>query len=318
FNGTVKHFSVNAYSVEGAKDIIKMGEIVAGGLENLKKRPLVSINVLSLSPLRFDPVSIKILMEVAKTGIPLIIASEPQAGTTAPVTLAGTITLQNAESLAGIVLAQLVNPGTPVLCGSVGTIADMRTGQYASGAVELGIINAIAAQMAQYYKIPIYSTGGMTDSKIPDIQAGYEKGLQTLMVALSGANYIHDAAGLLEFCLSASYEQTVIDNEICGMVARALQGVSLEKEMIGLDVIDKVGPGGHFLEELHTLKYFKKEHFIPEISDRQNRQIWEAKGSKTANQVAREKARKILKEHFPTPLDEKVKKELNYLVKKAR
>ncbi len=158
---------------------------------------------------------------------------------------------------------------------------------------------------------------GMTDSKVPDIQAGYEKGIQTLLVALSGANYIHDAAGLLEFCLTASYEQTVIDNEICGMVARALQGVSLEKEMIALDVMNKVGPGGHFLEELHTLKYFKEEQFFPEISNRQTRHIWEERGAKTADQVAKEKAIKILKEHFPTPLEENVKKELNNLVKKA-
>jgi len=317
FNGTAKHFSVSAYSLAGAEDIIRMGEIVAGGSDNLRERPLLSINVLSLSPLQFDPQSIEILMAVARSGIPLIIAAEPQAGTTAPVTLAGAITLQNAESIAGIVLAQLVNPGTPVLCGSVGSIADMRTGQYASGAVELGIINAVAAQMAQYYRIPIYSTGGMSDSKIPDIQAGYEKGLQTLLVALSGANYIHDAAGLLEFCLTASYEQTVIDDEICGMVARALKGVSLDEEMIALDLIDEIGPGGHFLGELHTLKHFRQEQFLPEISNRQAREVWEEAGAKTTVQVAKEKAERILKEHFATPLDDDVKRELSRLVKHA-
>ncbi len=317
FNGTTKHFSISAYSHEGAKDLIKMGEIVAGGMDNLRKRPLLSINVLSITPLMFDPKSIKILIEVAKSGIPLIIAAEPQAGTTAPVTIAGAVVLQNAESLAGIVLAQLINPGTPVLCGSVGSIADMRTGQYASGAVELGIINAIAGQMAQFYKIPIYSTGGMSDAKIPDIQSGYEKGLQTLLVALSGANYIHDAVGLLEFCLTASYEQVVIDDEICGMVARVLKGISLDEEMIGLDLIDDVGPGGNFLAESHTLKHFKKEHFFPKISNRQTRQMWEENGKQTTVQVAREKAMSILREHSPVPLDKDVKKELSNVIKHA-
>jgi len=265
----------------------------------------------------FSPNNVGILLELSQRGIPLIIGSEPQAGTTAPVTLAGTCLLQNAEALAGITLAQLVNPGTPVIMGAVGSISDMRTGAYASGAVELGIINVVAVQMSQYYGIPLYCTGGMSDAKMSDVQVGYEKSLQLLQVALAGGNYIHDAAGLLDHCLTISYEQYVLDNEMCGMVARSLEGVSFSPETLALDLIDKVGPGGHYLGERHTLDFLAREHFIPRIADRLSRDAWERKGMRTATDRAREVARSILETHQPTPLPIDVDDELRSIIRAA-
>ncbi|MCK4393673.1 trimethylamine methyltransferase family protein [Candidatus Bipolaricaulota bacterium] len=317
FSNTEKQISSCVFSLEGAKSAVRMAEVVAGGSKELKKRPLLAINVLSTTPLQLDRTNTQILQELARRGVPLIIGSEPQAGSTAPVTLAGAVLLQNAEALAGITLAQLINPGTPVLMGAVGSIADMRSGAYCSGAVELGIMNVVAAQMSQHYKIPLYATGGMSDSKVSDAQAGYEKALQILMVALAGGNYIHDAAGLLEFCLTTSYEQYVIDDEICGMVARALEGISLDTETLALDLIDKVGPGGNFLSERHTVEFFRTEQFLPQISDRQTRQAWEKKGSKTAAERAKEKAKEILQTHHPVPLPADIDRELQDIIKTA-
>ena len=317
FANTEKEVSTAVFSVEGALDVVRMAEVIAGGSRELRERPLMCINVLCSCPLEFASTNTRILMALAERGIPLIIGSEPQAGTTAPVTLLGATLLQNAEVLAGMTLAQIINPGTPVMMGAVGSISDLKTGSYASGAVELGLMNSAAAQMSQRYGIPLYATGGMSDAKISDPQAGYEKGIQLLLAALAGGNYIHDAAGLLDHCLTFSYEQYVIDDEICGMVARALGGIAFKDETMALDLIDRVGPGGHFLRERHTLKYLRSEHFLPELADRASRARWEQEGSKTVVDKAKMKAREILDSHQPTPLPEDVDRELKEIIKHA-
>jgi trimethylamine--corrinoid protein Co-methyltransferase len=315
FASTEKEISTAVLSVEGALDAVRMAEVVAGGSRELQERPLMCINVLSSCPLKFASTNTRILMALAERGIPLIIGSEPQAGTTAPVTLLGAILLQNAEALAGITLAQIINPGASVVMGAIGSISDLKTGNFASGAVELGLMNSAAAQMSQRYGIPLYATGGMSDAKVSDLQSGYEKGIQLLLTALSGGNYVHDAAGLLDHCLTFSYEQYVIDNEICGMVARALKGIAFSDEAMALDLIHQVGPGGHFLGQRHTLEFLRSEHFLPELADRQSRTSWEQKGGRTIVDKAKAKAREILDTHLPTPLPEDVDAELRQIIK---
>jgi trimethylamine--corrinoid protein Co-methyltransferase len=157
----------------------------------------------------------------------LAVPSEPLAGATSPVTLTSTITINLAESLAGLTLAQLVNPGCPAFIGTTSSIMDMNTGTYVAGAIESSMINAGIAQMAQYYDLPLYATGGQSDSKLNDAQAGYESACQAMTLGLSGANWIHDAAGLLENCTTVSYEKTVIDNEVLGNMIRLLKGVEV-------------------------------------------------------------------------------------------
>ena len=191
----------------------------------------------------------------------------------------------------------------------------MKTGNIALGAIEVGLINAAAAQLARYYGLPSRGTGGTTDSKIPDIQAGFEKAATLLMAASAGINFIYDAAGALESTLTASFEQAVIDNEICGMVARALRGIDVNDETLAIDVIENVGPGGQYLSQKHTLKYLKKEHYIPKIIKREKREDWERAGSKDLWKTAREEAKKILKEHQPEPLDKDIEKELKRTIK---
>ena len=309
-NNTTKHIMGGPYTRKGALEVIKIAEEIGGGKKALRERPIISFTICIMSPLKIDNTYGEILIDIAQKGIPVAVPTEPQCGTTAPVTLAGNLVLYGAETLAGVTLAQLINPGTPVLCGYVGTIADVRTMGYTSGAVEMGVLNAASAQLAQYWQLPSYATGGMSDSKIPDIQSGYERALNLLPVALAGANYIHNAAGYLEFALTVSYEQYVIDNEIIGMVMRALKGIEVNEDTLALDVIDKVGPGGNFLAEEHTVSHMRSEFFFPKVSDRSQREKWLSEGGKDARERAREIAKDILAKYKPLPIPLEVRERI--------
>ncbi len=296
---TSKHIMGGIYTAEGLRAAIALAEEVAGGPEALRERPIVSFITCTVAPLRIDATYGDFLVEIARRGLPVAIPSEVVAGITGPMTIAGSTVVQLAETLAGLAVAQLANSGAPVILGTVSTVMDPRRAGYLSGAVEMGLMQAGVAQMSHYYQLPLYATAGMSDSKLPDAQAGYEKAITALLVGLAGANYIHDAAGPLEFCTTAAYEQYVIDDEILGMVMRAVRGVEVSEDTLGLDAIAKVGPGGHFLTNAHTLKHMRDELFTPRVSDRDLREKWEAKGAPDTRERAREIARSILEEHRP-------------------
>jgi trimethylamine--corrinoid protein Co-methyltransferase len=315
FRNTTKTIDGDSYGEIGSLDTIKMASIVAGGIDELRKKPRVLGFVNPVSPLQQSKEMMKGLLTYAEYGQPVIIASEAQAGATAPVTLAGLLAQQNAEILSGVVISQLVNPGSPVLYGAVSTIMDMIEGNVALGSVETGLINVAAAQLARFYNLPSRGTGSTTEAKVPDLQAGYEKAVTLMMASLAGINFIYDAAGSLESTLTASFEQVVADNELCGMVARVGRGIDVYEETLAIDIIEAVGPGGHYLTQKHTLEHLRKEHYLPSILNRQNRLKWEKKGSKTLRDVAREETRRILKEHEPEPLEPEVDKELEKTIK---
>jgi len=300
-NNTRKHIMGGVYTVEGVRNVIRMAEIIAGSSEKLRQRPFISMVACNISPFKLDQSYGQLAMEVAKHGIPVVVPAEPLCGATAPITLAGNLVVLNVDTLIGVMLTQLVNPGTPVLYGSVASITDMRDMKYLSGAVEMGLLNAAAAQMARFYNLPLYSTAGMSDAKANDTQAGYESALTGLMVALAGGNFIHDAAGFLEFCMTASYDKLVIDNEIIGMVMRAVEGIQVNDETLAFDVLKKAGPGGHFVSNRHTRKFMRTELYQPQLSDRNNRQDWEREGAKSAQARATEIVREIL-ERPDTPV----------------
>ncbi|MFC1969422.1 trimethylamine methyltransferase family protein [Chloroflexota bacterium] len=309
-SNTTKHVTGGVWHPEGARNAIKLASIIAGGHEELKKRPIISAICCVISPLKLDKHYTELMAIVAESGIPVMVPSEALCGATSPITLAGDVLQVNIETLAGVIMTQLVNPGTPVIYGTVSTIADPRRMSYASGAVEMGLINAAVAQMAQFYKIPFYATAGMSDSKLPDVQAGYEKMATTLLVAMAGANYIHDSAGLLEFAMTASYEQYVIDNEINGMVMRALRGVEFNEDTLAVDVIKTVGPTGNFFEQSHTVKHLRSEFFFPKVSDRLPREEWMEKGSKDGRERAREIAKNTLATHQPVPIPPEIDRKI--------
>jgi trimethylamine--corrinoid protein Co-methyltransferase len=317
YNNTTKQISSTPFSAQGALDLFRMGVAVAGGEQAFKERPMIIINMLAVSPLQWGKTNLEAIIALARVGCPMIIGSEPQGGTTGPAPLAGLVMLNVAETLAGITLAQLVQPAIPVMWGNVASITDPRLGMFASGAVELGLINAAANQMARFYELPTYSTGGMSDSKLSDAQAGVEKALQALVVALAGGNYIHDAAGLMDSCLLTSYEQYVIDNEMLGMVARVLDGIRVTPETLSFEQIKEVGPRGNFMGLRHTLDHIRSEHYLPKLFDRNACETWEAKGAKDIREVARERAREILGTHEVEPLPKEVQEELKAIIRKA-
>ncbi|RPJ00570.1 MAG: hypothetical protein EHM36_14460 [Deltaproteobacteria bacterium] len=317
FNNTTKQISMNSFSTQGAIDLCKMGMAVAGGEKAFQLRPMIIVNLLGVSPLQWDNKALGGIIALARMGCPMILGSDPQGGTTGPSPLAGIVVLTIAETMAGVTLAHLVKPGIPILWGNISSISDMRSGILASGAAELGLINVAFNQMAKFYRVPTYSTGGMSDSKMSDAQAGVEKALQALTVALGGGNYIHDAAGLLECCLQASYEQYVIDNEMLGMVARILEGIRVTPETLSFDAIKQVGPRKNFMGLRHTLNHIRSEHYLPGLFDRTTYETWETRGAKDIRDVAREKAREILASHKVEPLPKEVQAEIEAIIQNA-
>lgn len=305
---TTKHVQAGVYTLRGIRDVVAVCEEIAGSPEALRARPLVSfITSWMVSPLKFATDVTALLIETCRQGIPVVLSAAPMAGSTSPVTLAGTLVQLNAEQLSGLTLTQLVKPGTPVIMGPIPATADMRSGKYLGGSVELGISNAAITQLAHLYQVPIYNSAGMTDSKVPDIQAGIEKTQSAIQVALAGTNFIHHAAGMLEDMSTIAYEQFVIDNEMLGMVMRAVRGIDVNDESLAVDVIDRVGPGGHYLADEHTLRHMRTEHYYPsDVFDRQGRDDWEADGGTDAWLRAKEAARTILAKHEPEPVDPEV------------
>lgn len=293
-NNTTKHIMGGVYTPEGMQQVIRMAEIIAGSPEALRERPIISIITCVISPFIIDAKYGNLVVAAAKSGLPVVCPSEPLCGATSPVTLAGNLVVQTVDSLMGVILAQAVNPGTPVIFGSVATNTDLRDLKYIAGSVEMGLLNAAGAQMAQFYKLPYYATGGMTDSKTLDAQSGYESAITNLLCALSGANFIHDSAGLMEFAMTACYEKYVIDNDILGMVMRAVEGIKVDDETLAFDLMKEIGPGGNFVTAKHTRRFMRKEHYQPTISDRNERDTWEARGSQASWQKAADIVKKIL------------------------
>jgi len=293
-DNTTKHIMGGVYTPDGMQQVIRMAEIVAGSAEALRERPVISMIVCNISPFIIDGEYGDMVVAIARSGIPLVCPAEPLCGATSPVTLAGNLAVQTVDSLMGVMLAQAVNPGTPAIFGSVATSTDLRDLKYIAGSVEMGLLNAAGAQIAQFYGLPFYATGGMTDSKVLDAQSGYESAITNLLCALAGANFIHDSAGLMEFALTVCYEKYVIDNEILGMVMRAVEGIRVDDETLAYDLIKEVGPGGNFITAKHTRRFMRREHYHPVLSDRNSREDWEARGGKSSWEKASEVVRAIL------------------------
>ena len=296
-DNTTKHIMGGVYTLDGVNQVIRMADMVAGSREALQRRPLISMITCSISPMKMDEQYGDLLVAIAKSGIPLVCPAEPLCGATSPVTLAGNLVIQTVDSLMGVILTQITNPGTPVIFGSVATSIDFGDFKYLAGSIEMGLLNAAGAQMAQFYQLPYYATGGMTDSKVLDAQSGYESAMTSLLCALAGANFIHDAAGFMESALTACYEKFVIDNEILGMVMRAVEGIRVDDDTLAYDLIKQVGPGGNFVAAKHTRKFMRSEHYQPSMSDRNSREKWEAKGGKTTWEKAAAMVPQLIANH---------------------
>ncbi len=309
FNNTTKHVMGGIYTLEGCKKVVKMAEMIAGGEEALRKNPFVSFITLVISPFKIDDHYGEMTCYIAEKGLPVVVPTEPICGTTSPVTLAGNVLTHIAETLGGIALVQCINKGAPGICGSVGSITNLKTMDHVGGAVERAMINAAVAQLAQHFQLPLYSTGGTTDSKEVDVQASYESAMSSLLVAMSGANYIHDIAGLMEADLTVAYEKLVVDNEILGMCQRVLSGITVNDDTLAADLMIEKGPGRDFLAEEHTVRYMLDEFYMPKISVRTKRKKDDKKNEAYLKAVERVQGVRSAgpKNLIPTELQEKIR-----------
>ena len=294
---------------------IQIGIRIVGDEDQFRKRPFFSTLITPTSPLQMDHGNAETLLIAARNRVPLFPESLPMAGATAPATLPGTLVIQNAEELFVITLAQLVNPGTPVVYGSWATIMDQRYGRVSEGAPELSVLSVGAVQLARYYGLPSHVGAGMTDAKVSDAQAGYEKVLTCFPAIMAGTNVV-TGLGILDSMETSSYEQLVIDNEIAEMMLIFARGCEVSDETLALDLIKRLGPGGQYLTERHTIKHMY-EHYIPKISDRTWWGHWKSTGqSKDAREKAREKAKQILKTHEVKPLERSVREEISQILRR--
>lgn len=255
-----------AWGGDEANKTIDVLGIVFGGKESLKNKPRILSLINTNSPLQLTKTALETLMVYAKNGQPVIITPGPMAGTTGPITLAGHFALANAEALAGIAIAQMINPGTPVVYGVQGSITDMKSSSSSTGAPESALIISYCAKLAKFYGLPCRSGGVRNDAKSVDVQSGYESMMMMLVTRNSGINYIIHSAGILDSFLAMSYEKFIIDIEIIAMVERFLKGIDVNEASLAVDLINQIGPGGQFMATKHTVKRCRTEHWIPDVS----------------------------------------------------
>jgi trimethylamine--corrinoid protein Co-methyltransferase len=308
----------SSVSRRAAIDSIEMAAIVWGGKEKIQDRPVIMGIISSLSPLQYSVEMAGALIEYARHGQVSMVALLMQAGATGPVTLPGLLAVQNAEVLAGIILAQLVNPGSPVIYGTTSTITEMRTGGLAIGAPELSIIQNATMQMAQFYGLPSRGSGGLTDAHFPDMQAGIESTLGLSQTIMSGANFILHACGILGSYIAMSYEKFLADEELCGMLRRYLKPLDVTDERIDLPTIKEVGVGGEYLTHERTFEHCRSEFYLPALMSRTDYESWHNADKKTMKESATALFDKRLAEYIKPDIDSDIEKKLADYVSKRK
>jgi trimethylamine--corrinoid protein Co-methyltransferase len=293
--------------------ILEIYEAVSGGREAHRQMPRIQGFIEPISPLGFARPGLEILLLCAQRGLPVSFGPMAQSGATAPVTLAGTLAQENAEVLAGITIAQVIQPGCPVCFGGIPHVMDMREMLISFGSPEQGIMATAMIQIAKDYGFPVYVNVGCGDSKLPDIQTGLERGMLMLMGALAGG----DLLGHMGICgadQGASLAQLVIDNAMVSYVKRILRGFTVSDETLAVDLIKQIGIGGNYLAEEHTVKHFRKEIWIPKGFDRRNWDAWQADGAHSMADWAVAQVEHIRTHHSPPLLDAHLSQEIDRIM----
>ena len=313
---TTKPIIYTAWSRQNLQAIVEMAEAVAGGVEALQRSPFCALYAEPMAPLTHGRESCEKLLYICEKGLPVVYTPGLVTGASSPVTRAGAVVQANAELLSGLTICQLIREGTPVVAAGSGMMTmDMSSLLASYGAPEFMLDWCALSEMGHYYGLPIFGFAGVSDAKTFDQQAAAEGALWVMLAAQSGGNLVHDV-GYIESGLTASYEMLVSMNEVVGMTKRFMDGVEVSAETIALDVIDRVGPGGHFLGEVHTLRHFR-ENWYPELFDRRTRAGWEDSGRRTLGDRAAARVREILENHRPAPLDEAVAVGLDAILQRA-
>lgn len=301
-------------NVENLKDQLEVCSLVAGGTEELRRRPFFFGSVEPISPLVHGRDALEKTLILAEHGLPNVVYSMPMAGATAPATFAGTLAVMNAEILSHLTIIQLKREGAPMIYGAMPNIIDMKTTIFPYGSPELNLLVGAATELAHHYDLPMLGTAGCTDAKVMGVQAGLEVMGQCISSVLSGANMVHDV-GLMDHATMISPELMVLTDEIIGMTGVMFRRLVVDDESLALDLIRKVGPGGNYLAEDHTFDHFRS-FWVPEILDRSMGAKPVASGSAVhSEELLREKTLKIIKSHTPIPIEEDLFSEIKKMEK---
>ncbi len=310
--GTTKPIGTSYFRPEHVYESVEMFDLVLGGEGEFKRRPIVCANnTFVVPPLRFSIDSAECMVAQVRTGMPINLLSAGQAGATSPAALAGSLAQALAECLAALTSVNLLSPGHPCVMGLWPFVSDLRTGAMSGGSGEEAVLAAGAAQMANWLGLPSGVPAGMADAKIPDAQAGHEKGLTVALAANAGANLVYESAGMLASLLACSLEMMVIDNDLLGAVNRTVRGIEVTDESLAVNVIaDVISGAGHFLGHEQTLHLMQREYLYPGVGDRQSPDDWVDTGATSAAQRARKVVETALASHYPGHLSPAVDAEI--------
>lgn len=303
--GTSKHLQLTFADAAHVQPTLEMLYMIAGGKEKYLERPFANGGGCPvISPLRYGRDNSEVCVESIKLGAPIWIIVAPQAGATAPAALAGSVVQSVAEALAGLLMIDVVKPGFPVVLGPWPFVSDLRTGSFTGGSGEEAVVSAAAAQMVNFYGLPSSVGAGMTDSKLPDYQAGYEKALAIALAAQAGCNNVSESSGMLGSLMALSLESLVIDNDLLGAVMRTVRGIEVNEETLSYKVIEQVVQGeGHYLRNPQTLDLMRSGYEYPSLADRSTVEEWQAGGSPDIRGQAGKRVKSILSSHYPEYID---------------
>ena len=323
-SGTRKSIAVSYTHSASVKAVIPMLDAVAGGEGKFRERPFcTAVCCHVVPPMRFATESCDALEAAIEAGMPILLVAAGQAGATAPAALAGAVAQACAEVLAGLILCNIIDPKCRGIFATWPFVSDLRTGAMSGGSGEQALLSAACAQMAGFYDLPNSVPAGMTDSKLPDMQAGGEKGYTISLAAHAGASMIHESAGMHSSLMGTGFESYVLDNDLLGAILRTVKGVEVNEDTVNFDVIRDVVMGeGHYLGHPQTFDRMKTDYLYPEIADRRAISDWEDAGARDVREVARDKVRHILVDHYPThialEIDQKLRDHYNIILPTAR
>ena len=296
----------NTPNMKDLVQVLELGAIIAGSEKAYNERPIINHHYCPVvSPLTMDVESTEAVLYLTDKGLPVIGSIVPNAGMTAPMTLLGTLTIGNAEFLALSVLMQMIRPETPLIYSVLSTVADMRTGDYTPGAIETGILQMAHSQMARFYNVPSGGYIGLTNAHTNDAQCGYETGMNTTTALLAGAD-MFNMGGLLSGLMAFDFAKAVIDNEIALMLKQINRGPEFNKANLALEVIAETGPGGSYMDKMHTMEHMRTTGLMSNIATREMRGPWEEAGRPDSQKRALNAAREILSKDNPAVFSEDV------------
>jgi len=308
-----KPIVTGTFRVEGFEPMQRMLVAIRGSEKNLAEKPLAIFDACPSPPLKWSNLTAQSLIDSARAGIPSELISMGMTGATSPVTIAGTLVQHVAENLSGLVICQLAKKGAPVIFGGCPVSFDMRKGTTPIGAIETMMIDSAYTQIGKHFNLPTHSYMGMSDAKVNDAQGGFETGIGTVLAALSGVNVI-SGAGILDFIRCQSLEKLVIDNEICGMAYRLIEGIAQRDDPIALDLFRDFAADTQFLSMPHTRKWYREEHTFPMLIDREPYDSWVSKGRKSITDRAKEEVENLLQKNPPPLPDQKTQKALREIM----